>query len=771
MARIDRYQQEATADLNNQDVLLGLDSTTGSTRQFSLEGLATFFGSGASGVRVTDAQYDSSTGILTFTYGDGTTFSTGDIRGSIGPQGIQGPTGARGPTGPAGATGQPGATGPIGPQGPQGERGLQGERGQEGASGRQGIQGIQGERGLQGERGPAGPQGVRGETGAAGAAGAQGERGLQGLQGERGPSGPMGPAGVAGPQGERGERGFTGPQGVAGPTGPAGARGEQGEQGARGEQGERGLQGLTGPAGPRGTDGNDGAPGVQGPQGVQGERGLRGLEGPAGPTGATGPRGVTGPIGIPGRTIRSGEREPNATDGREGDFYLQITLSDVILFGPRNSLINDRDGWGEGVNLSGDRTVGIGVLDPDTNPETDVPNTTQLRFTGLGVHVVDSGSDTATIIIPGTGSGGRTLSTLSVGEITQTGYSSTEFADTDQTVTLTVPWTLTQNSFDDAIVNRVEIREGSTSGTVVAEMGDEDSSDAITTNPLSLQLPARAYNQNVTYYARVHAYSPSDPMDVDFYATNSITLNRSNPAPPGGSLTESDSGFDEAQAEFDAGLIEQYDTGTILYEVNLMNPGPWVWSNVVATLNGSTITDDDTTSFATPISTNLDLSYTNDLRTAPGAVQNQNFTVVATYHQPGDTSNSGTITFTRNHTLTRSFRIGSLDLDTTDIENDLLTQLADLTENASMTNDEWQDITFGSTGIPSGPVSVNVRAGQRAVFVQDANETAITNLQVAGISVISDFTSVLVGPAGNQYRIWYQNNTVDGTRTFQYIIT
>jgi uncharacterized protein (TIGR02145 family) len=114
---------------------------------------------------------DNGNGTLTFTYANGSTYTTPTLSGIQGPTGLQGPAGAAGATGPQGA---------AGPQGPAGVAGAQGPVGLTGATG---------------PAGPIGPQGVQGPAGAAGAAGATGPQGASGL------AGPQGPQGIQGPQG------------------------------------------------------------------------------------------------------------------------------------------------------------------------------------------------------------------------------------------------------------------------------------------------------------------------------------------------------------------------------------------------------------------------------------------------------------------------------------------------------------------------------------------------------------------------------------------
>lgn len=63
---------------------------------------------------------DNGDGTFTFTYSDGTTFTTSDLTGPQGEQGDEGPEGPQGPIGPEG------------PQGPQGEPGATGPQGEPG---------------------------------------------------------------------------------------------------------------------------------------------------------------------------------------------------------------------------------------------------------------------------------------------------------------------------------------------------------------------------------------------------------------------------------------------------------------------------------------------------------------------------------------------------------------------------------------------------------------------------------------------------------------
>ena len=177
-----------------------------------------------------DSVTDNGDGTITFTYIDGSTYTTSPLTGLTGPQGPQGEPGPQGPAGADGAngtngldgngiastvdngdgtftftyddgstfttsdlTGPQGATGAQGPQGIQGIQGVQGPTGATGATGNgiasttdngdgtftftyddgstfttsdlTGPQGTQGPQGIQGIQGPVGPTGATGATG------------------------------------------------------------------------------------------------------------------------------------------------------------------------------------------------------------------------------------------------------------------------------------------------------------------------------------------------------------------------------------------------------------------------------------------------------------------------------------------------------------------------------------------------------------------------------------------------------------------------------
>jgi hypothetical protein len=195
-----------------------INNTISSTAPEQLVTVPYSFYSGKAGNGMTSVA-DNGNGTLTFTYANGSTYTTPTLSGI---QGATGATGATGPAGPAGPQGAQGLQGPAGATGPQGPIGLTGPAGATGATGPQGPIGLTGPAGATGATGAQGPIGLTGPAGATGATGAQGPIGLTGPAGATGAQGPIGPQGVAGPAGATGATGATGPQGIQGIQGPAG---------------------------------------------------------------------------------------------------------------------------------------------------------------------------------------------------------------------------------------------------------------------------------------------------------------------------------------------------------------------------------------------------------------------------------------------------------------------------------------------------------------------------------------------------------------------
>jgi hypothetical protein len=345
-------------------VMFGLDSNRNNVLDANEvdNRLTTFVCNGKDGKGIVNT-VDNGNGTFTFTYTDGTSFTTGNLTGPQGPTGLTGPTGATGPQGlqgPIGATGAIGTQGPAGAAGPAGPQGIQGATGPSGANGVSVTNSfVQNDslfvvlssgqtlntgyvRGLQGQTGATGSQGPIGLTGPTGATGATGPQGVQGQTGAQGPAGANGQntlvkttteiSGVncstGGVKLEYGmdinnngilDAGETNTSltkyvcnGTVGTQGPIGLTGAQGPQGTTGAQGVQGFAGANGQDGVSITNSyvqndslivllsNGQTLNTGYVRGPQGTQGLQGSTGPQGPIGLTGPTGATGATGPQG---------------------------------------------------------------------------------------------------------------------------------------------------------------------------------------------------------------------------------------------------------------------------------------------------------------------------------------------------------------------------------------------------------------------------------------------------------------------------------------
>ena len=742
MARIDRYTRDT--DITGRDILLGQDSETGATVQYPLEDLATFFGVAAGSVRITDVSYDDTTGQLTFTYDDGNTFVTPDIRGE---QGIRGLQGVEGPEGPAGEAGRDGSTGPRGPQGQMGLPGVQGE------DGPAGPRGFRGEQGVQGPEGPAGPEGPQGDIGPQGIPGPRGEQGLPGAQGADGAVGQRGPQGRDGARGLQGDEGPAGPQGEQGPAGPQGPQGIQGNIGLTGPQGADGDRGPVGPAGPRGEQGlrgpqgNDGTPGADGRDGVDGSDGAIGPVGPQGDQGLPGPQGDTGPRGFRGETGESGlsynfnNRGNNLTEGLAGvQFDFTGTQNqNVFAFVDLNDF-----------GFSGD-LHGITVEDTDLDPDFEQRNVTSIDFTGQGVDpiFVDPNNPHRVVInIPGTSSTGMPLPTLTGLMAGVSGFDPTVFNDVRQDLTFTPTWTFNPRGYPDAIVTEVHLFDGDRN-QITSQVG----TDAIASGSIDLGAPMQNFeNGPLTFIIQVRVQDLTNPADVDFTMEVSTTLTVNQPVTPGAvTISRNYIGFTEPLSELQDNSIERHDNGTIEYIVTVPDAGEWEWTGLTLTLNGNPIT------LANPFTGAGSYSATN---VNQDFVDEQLLTVDATYSQPGRSSNGGSRNSEARNAIQRSFRVGTIRTTPIDL-NDL--------QNLTI-GDDWNMISFGVLNFPTAPISVEVQGdtglrtndGERIVFVLDANQPAIRTISIGGLPVTANFTRQEL----DGYNIWVQNNRIVSTDTF-----
>lgn len=89
--------------------------------------------------------------------------------------------------------------------------------------------------------------------------------------------------------------------------------------------------GVAGPKGEKGDKGDQGIPGQTGPQGPAGQDGTDGQDGKDGVDGQDGKDGTDGLPGTDGATWLTGEQDPNDSDGKNGDLYLNTITFDIFL--------------------------------------------------------------------------------------------------------------------------------------------------------------------------------------------------------------------------------------------------------------------------------------------------------------------------------------------------------------------------------------------------------------------------------------------------------
>ncbi|PWL28519.1 MAG: hypothetical protein DCO95_14235 [Roseivirga sp. XM-24bin3] len=377
---------------------------------------------------------DNGDGTFTFKYNDGTSFTTRNLQG---PQGLKGDKGTDGINGVDGADGQDGNTilsGNTDPNNTQGKDGdiyintatntyfgpktagvwgagtsLIGPAGADGADGTNGIDGTNGVDGqdgntiLSGNTDPMNTQGKDGDIyintatntyfgpkttgvwgagtsliGPAGADGADGTNGINGTNGVDGQDGNTILSGNTDPINAQGKDGdiyintatntYFGPKtagawgagtSLIGPAGADGADGTNGIDGTNGVDGQDGNTILSGNTDPNNTQGKDGDIYINtatntyfGPKtaGVWGTgTSLVGPAGADGADGADGTNGIDGTNGVDGQdgnTILSGNTDPNNTQGKDGDIYINTATN--TYFGPKTA-----GAWGAGTSLIG----------------------------------------------------------------------------------------------------------------------------------------------------------------------------------------------------------------------------------------------------------------------------------------------------------------------------------------------------------------------------------------------------------------------------------
>ena len=325
---------------------------------------------------VSGTSYDASTGILTLTFTDGTTFSTSDLRGADGQDGTNGTNGTNGTDGQDGTNGEDG-NGIVSTSITNGVLTLNFTDGSTFSTNN-----------LTGPAGPTGAAGADGDDGTDGAAGVS----ITNVQSSRSGSNTILTISFS-----DNRQAVT----VSIPDGAAGAPGSNGSDGA---------DGARGAAGADGTDGTNG-------RGISTITTLKTTDNTRVTISYTDstpnvtfdvPDGVDGDDGTDGRTILSGQSVPDGSIGSNGDFYIHLETNGRTLFGPKTN-----GAWGTGIDLVGnDGQDGTIVV---ANPGGTGVDLTSITIGGTVYRIAGGGGGLSTVVSNDTLSGdGSTDAPLSV---------------------------------------------------------------------------------------------------------------------------------------------------------------------------------------------------------------------------------------------------------------------------------------------------------------------------------------------------------------------
>lgn len=151
----------------------------------------------------------------------------------------------------------------------------------------------------------------------------------------------------------------------------------------------------------------------------------------AGPQGATGATGATGAPGVDGNTVLSGTGSPGSGLGKNGDYYLDVTVT--RLYGPKTSGV-----WGTGVALIGPQgSAGTnGTNGTNGTSATVAVGTVTTGAAGSSASVSNVGTSSAAVFnftIP-RGDAGATGATGSTGSQGPAGFGTVTPSTTTRTI-------------------------------------------------------------------------------------------------------------------------------------------------------------------------------------------------------------------------------------------------------------------------------------------------------------------------------------------------
>ena len=239
--------------------------------------------------------------------------------------------------------------------------------------------------------------------------------------------------------------------------------------------------------------------------------------------------------------------------------------------------------------------------------------------------------------------------------------------------------------------------------------------------------------------------------------------------------------FEEPRAEFDAGNIEQFDTGRLTFTLVVPNPNPWRIQSI-------SVMDQDSMEVAPteaypslPATEGFTRMYQYNVALDQ---LNPRLTYTVVFENPADTSETTTATGDLGRfTTIRSFRAGSLASDSSATQL-TLAQLQDLTTTIwspiAVGNTMLESgITFGTVTPPASTVTLDLNENGNIYFVQDAAQTPLTSIAQGQFNIIDTFTIFYVNADGmvtddqqsdSLYRV-YNSGRIIATQGLQYDIS
>ena len=422
-----------------------------------------------------------------------------------------------------------------------------------------------------------------------------------------------------------------GQQGIQGGLGPKGDPGDTGPAGTDGTDGARGTQITSGIIDPDANVGEDGDYYVNvtdrqlwGPKDgdhwnvsdsvdLFGPKGDTGDAGPAGADGADGADGTDGTDGTDGLTVLNGTEVPDDdADGVDGDFYIQTTATDILIFGPKTA-----GAWGAGTSLIGTASISVEEVG-----QTAITGLDCIKFQGSGVSSVTEDTENPGCVIV-TITGGGAVAQIEAVFLPEPAYEKDSF-EVSQEVTFTTNWVDVLN----ATVDNVTLSSADSLFT--------DQSIDTPTSPQGFTAQNFVIPDAGTTFTVTLTYTDGD--GEEHTLTDSVTLAVEKVLPR---VSIARTYSDDFEFEPENNVVELYDGGDVTYTPTDALEG-WVVLDAAeyAEVGGGSFVDNVYT--IGPIAETLQTTTTTE------------------FNEPGDITNKHVVNNSIDYTRSLSFRYGSV---------------------------------------------------------------------------------------------------------------